>query len=69
MTARAITMYQSNRTTVSGPSGDQLPVQAGTRDELKGAPLLALRNTPFRSMSKNTEPSGLRDAFNPHRTQ
>lgn len=39
------------------------------RDVLKGALLLVLRNTPVPSMSKNTEPSGLNDAFSPHLMQ
>jgi hypothetical protein len=36
---------------------------------LYGALVLVLRKTPLLSMSKNTEPSGLIEAFSPHRSQ
>jgi hypothetical protein len=44
-------------------------LQAGMRDELKGCSLLVLRNTPIRATSKNIHPSGLSEAFSPHRSQ
>jgi hypothetical protein len=54
---------------LNGMQWNQEPSQRGTRDELNGPPLLVLRNTPLCSMSKNIEPSGLSEAFSPHRSQ